>query len=346
LPPVIPAQFLQPIEPNREIVSITMPGIDGLPLATIGLAPESGATSISSNLTVPYAPCTLPIGSGCDIGPWPAACDFESGRITWTQATTLTLPTVRVALRDVAGSSALCTTGTYQLEATVRTTGRRCGSVAAPTECTLVDQTFSLPLVATGRKLDATATLPLGDLRFNDRFTSTEVVSARLIDPTGQVVAVPGQGSTFGLEKLQVVMNGGDLRLKATIPVSSPDQTFDPAELDGFTVRIADRNDVVYVVTIPPVFWQLQTPLGSGWTYEDPGGALGGLRSLRIRRVGSAGKVRGYKLDLRASGVDLSAADFPGVTVTTEVDDGVFLNLVSGRGNRTCLVKGPKRICK
>ncbi len=346
LPPLIPLRPTFPIEANREIVRVGMTGMDGLPLATIGLEPSTSATTMSSNLTVPYEPCTMEYGSACDRVPWSSVCDFESGTITWTQLDDRQPPSVHVTLRDVAGSSPLCASGTYHLETTVRSTIKGCGDLHDPHLCTLVDQTFSLPLSADGRQLDATAVLPLGTLGFSGRFTNTEIVSMRVLDPTGQALAAPGTPTFVAFEKPQITMKGGELRFKATIPVEGFDVQVTPTLRSGFTLTMSDRDGTVYAVNIPALLWQLQPPVGSGWTYEDPGGSIGGVRKVRIKRVGRPEAIKGYKLDFRASGVDLSGADFPGVTVVVETTDSYFLTPLWARGNRTCLVKGTKRLCK
>jgi hypothetical protein len=324
---------------------MTMTGSDGLPLAALGLQPARQATLVSSNLTVPYEPCTQEYGSACDLVPWTAGCDYESGTITWEQAETLSPPSVHVLLRDVAGATELCKTGTYQLETTVRPTVLGCGPSHAPQLCTLPDQSFVLPLVANGRNLDAGAELPLGDLGYFGRFTSTEIVSARVIDPTGRALAVPGTAGITRLVKPQLLMSGDAIRLKSTIALV-PDAVLDPADRFGLTVTITDANGPVYAATIPGLLWQLQTPIGSAWTYEDPGGAIGGIRKVRLKRIGKAGADKGYKLDFRAEGVDLSAAALPSATIVITVGDGISEIPFLLRGNRTCVVKGPKRICK
>ena len=70
-------------------------------------------TFVTSNLTVPYAPCTAPgPGGACDLVPPAATCDFEVGTVEWSLAY-YGQPQAHIVLRDLAGSSPLCTNGTY-----------------------------------------------------------------------------------------------------------------------------------------------------------------------------------------------------------------------------------------
>ena len=345
VPPLIPPHEVFSEHTNYEILGILFTGLDGLPAATIGLQPDLHAWITSANLTVPYEPCTAPLGSACDLVPWDAACDFESGTITWEQPDTLSSPSVHVLLNDVAGSSPLCTNGTYHLETTVRATVDGCSGIPIdPERCTLVDQTFSLPLIANGRRLDATVALPLGNLGLFGRYLTTEILSARVIDPTGRALAVPGTSNIRHLLKPQVLIKDDEIRIKGRFPVESPDALLDPTA--GFTVTVTDRDGLVYATSIPSILWQLQPPLGSQWTYQDAGGVIDGVRKARVKRLGGPGAGKGYSVDLRAAGVDLSAADFPGVTVVVGMGDVVSTFVTTAVAHRTCVVKGSKRSCK
>ncbi len=127
---------------------MTLVGPDGLPMFSSGVSTEP-LTHVVNDLSITYPACTTPDpGSpACSAGVPGAPCDFESGQVSWSLPSLNEQPTARVTLRDVGGTSPLCTKGTYLLEATSRET-RMCGPVATAVSCTLVDHTVALPLVA------------------------------------------------------------------------------------------------------------------------------------------------------------------------------------------------------
>jgi hypothetical protein len=140
-----------------------------------------------------------------DLVPPAATCDFEVGTIEWSLAY-YGQPQAHVVLRDLAGSSPLCTNGTYHLEATLRVTGKACGDALDQVRCTVTDQTISAPFVVVGRKADTTVTLPLGPL---GKYPETAIdnvglLDVRLIDPTGATFAVPGVTGVRSLVGLRV----------------------------------------------------------------------------------------------------------------------------------------------
>jgi hypothetical protein len=76
---------------------------------------------------------------------------------------------------------------------------------------------------------------------------------------------------------------------------------------------------------------------------------LGGVRKANLKRIGTAGTLFGYKLDLKAAGVDLSGADVPSLTVTIAVArPGDLGDPEIHRAQRSCtgiLKPGPKITC-
>jgi hypothetical protein len=338
------------IDPNYEIVDVTVFGTDGLPLATAG---ARSVPSISS-LTVPYDACTTPdpdgSGSACSRQPWNAVCDFNVGSIEWSQKSKFYPPVAHVTLGELAGASPLCTTGTYHVEAVVRGTLKSCPD--APFEfhrCTLVDQPVSLPVVANGRDLDDTAALGLGTA-YTDQFDFVQISALRVLDATGQPIAASGVTSVRNLVAPRVAIKDDQIRIRATVPIERPfptvDVVLDPGLEAGMTLSLTDRNGLVYTVTIPGMLWQLQPPIGSRWTYVDKGGVIAGVRKARIKRLGKAGAATGYEVDLQARGVDFAAADFPGMDVRIAIARPDSDQPQRAQRSRTCRVMGTKLTCK
>ncbi len=331
---------------NVEIRGITIVAPDGLPLAAAGIGHtfvgigSKPADELVANLSVPYPEC--PAGSGyCDVPPWSSPCDFETGELAWTRAGSES--GVHVTLKDLTGSSPLCTTGTYMLEATFRSTVEACGDVQDPTTCTAVDRTMLVPLAADGRDLDATGIIPVGT---SGMFANgIEILSTRILDPSGEAVAAIGLPSVTSAPGLQIAAKGDVLRVRALIPIEF-DTTIDPTLEEGLTFTLSDRDTEVYGVNIPAVRWQLQPPLGSRWDYVDPDGVLNGVRKIRVKRVAKKGLVIGYKLDLTARGVVLPAV--PEVTMTLDVRRVVqgIDDLLRVQNNRTCRASSGKLVCK
>lgn len=340
------------IDPNFEILDATVFGTDGLPLATAGPHRMTGSP-VPNNLTVPYAACVTPdpdgTGIACNSQPWNTACDFNVGSIVWAKTNHFYPPTAHVVLSQLTGTSPLCTTGTYQVEAVVRGTLRSCGGPPDFHLCTLVDQNVTLPVVANGHDLDATAVLRLGNA-YTDQFVNTQFLAVRVIDPTGQPIAATGVTAVRNLVAPRIGIKDDTLRIRATVPIERPNE-FDDVVLDprleaGMTLSLTDRNGLVYTVTIPGMLWQLQPPIGSRWTYVDKGGVVAGVRKASIKRVGKAGVATGYAVDLQARGVDLSAADFPGMTLKIAIARPESDQPQRAQLSRTCRVKGTKLTCK
>lgn len=337
-------------DPNYELVDIAIDGPDGLPLAGLGI---DYGHSFTTNLTLPYARCTAPGPDGaCDLVPSSSPCDFEIGAIEWQRLNGLGASFAHVVMRDLAGASPLCTIGPYHLEATLRVKGNVCGTPERPSSCLVADQSVSAPLTVQGRKIDAVVKMPLGNLGIYDttKIESVGIVAARIVDPTGATVAVPGITGVRSLIAPRLSISGDRLRVRATIPVNEAAPSIDPTLEGGATLTLNDRDGVFYTVTIPPTRWQDQTPLGSRWTYADPGGVLGGVRKALLKRLGKPEARKGYVLDLRAEGLDLSGADVPSITVSVAIARpdvfGGDPQLHRAQRNCTGVFKGPKLECK
>ncbi len=330
---------------NFEIRGLTVFGPDGLPMVAPGIDEHPLALRFFGNLTVPIEPCTS--GPVCDLAPWTSPCDFESGEVEITRAAYTNAGLARVRMRNVTGTSPLCQSGIYHLEATVRGTVKGCGN---PVDlCTLPDTTVTIPLPVDGRDIDAGGPLLFAS-HPNLRYASTQILGVRVIDPTGLPVAAVGVAGPTVLPEPRVTVKGDALRVRTTIPIGGPDVRIDPAADPGLTVTVSDRDGVVYTVTIPDVRWQLQPPLGSRWTYADQNGVLNGVRKARVKRLVKKGVTHGYDVDLQAAGVDLSAADRASLTVN--VTAPVFVDvlgvddLFEWQGTRTCKGTYPKLTCK
>ena len=176
-------------------------------------------------------------------------------------------------------------------------TGRACGDAFDQVRCTVTDQTISAPFVVVGRKADTMVSLPLGPLGKYPETTIDNValLDVRLIDPTGATFAVPGVTGVRSLVGLRVDIKGDRLRVRGTIPVGTLATTIDPTLEGGATITLSDRDGAFYTVTIPETRWQDQTPLGSRWTYLDPGGVLAGVRKASLKRNGKPGCAEGLQ---------------------------------------------------
>jgi hypothetical protein len=77
---------------------------------------------------------------------------------------------------------------------------------------------------------------------------------------------------------------------------------------------------------------------------------LGGVRKAYVKRVGKPGALKGYKLDLRAEGVDFSGLDVPSMTVSVAIarPDALGGDPQIHRASRHCtgVLKGSKLDCK
>lgn len=333
---------------NFELLGLTILGPDGLPTAAPGIG-EPNSDRFVSDLTVPIEPCTT--GDVCDLAPWTSPCDFSSGEI---EVVKLPIALSRVALahvvlRNVAGISPLCLTGTYLAEVTVRGTVAGCGT--PPSLCTLPDTTLTVPLEVSGRDAEGEGLLRFSSLESS--YETTQILGVRVIDPTGLPVATAGIAVVESLASPRVDVKGDTLRVRATIPVPSPnrrDFVIDPAAEPGLRVVVSDRDGTIYDVTIAAERWQLQPPIGSRWTYADRGGALHGVRKASVKQIAKKGVTQGYDIDLRAKGPDLSAADHASLTVNliglrlVPADNEAMV--VDWHGTRTCRGTYPKLICK
>ncbi len=339
---VLPLRDVQEVRSNIEIMGVTVVAPDGLPIAAIGT--DGIDHVLASNLTVPHPQCTAPeplSGGLCSVAPWASPCDYESAALTLGRDPGTFAWEAHATFTGVAGSSPLCKSGTHRLQAVVRPTVRACGTPPNSAVCTVVDQTLDVPMTARGRELSA----PLAIGAFGGTYVVNQVVSARILDPTGSALAAPGVTSVRSPSKLLVTRKRDQLRVKAVIPVTPDELPLDPTLDAGVRVTVSDRSGVFYDVTVPGVRWQLQPPIGSRWDYVDEGGILAGLRTIRIKRVTKAGVTAGYQVDLRARGVDLSAADFPGATVAIRIARPLHVLPFDAQGNRTCRLGIDKLNC-
>ena len=333
---------------NFEFRGLTVVAPDGLPMAAPGVGQSTPlGERFVGNLTIPTPQC---VGGPqpCDLPPPTSPCDFESGEVELTLDPS-SAPRAHVVLRDVAGTSPLCTTGTYQMEATVRATVWGCGGTAAhPNLCTMVDQPVTVPLPVKGRNVDGGGLMLIGG--FMAVYESTEILAVRILDPTGQPIAAAGVTGVTPAAKSRITIKGDTLRVQTFLPVPAAGQSaIDPATEPGLTVQLEDHNGPVYGVSIPQDRWQLQPPVGSRWTYADPlAAALNGVRSVVVKRVSKKGQQLGYAIDLRARGVDLSAADLASVTLHIGVPrSGPGYGYVfQWQEARTCTGAYPKLTCK
>ena len=331
---------------NVEVGAIRIVDADGIPIVATGVGVPATARLVS-NLTVPYPACP---DEWCDLGPWAPPCDFESGELVWLRDAATGAPQVHATLRDVTGASPLCATGTYRVEATVRPTVYGCGDPAHPTLCTLVDRPVAVAFRADRRRVDAAGVIDIGSYPY--RCAGLEVLESRVLDPTGAVVASPGVTGVRPTPETSIVVKGTALKLRSFIDIRyasvDPTVSVDPT-LDGLTVRLADRDGLVWEAAIPATGWQLQPPMGERWDYRDQGGRLAGVRKARLQRVSKKGVVLGYRLDVVARGADLSAADFPGLTVGIDVTSRSMLGgvaVLEVEGHRTCTGGLGKLTCK
>jgi hypothetical protein len=262
-------------------------------------------------------------------------CDFESGELTWVEG-----PLVGVRLRDLAGSSSLCATGTYRVDAMVRVTAASCTNGA---RCTLVDQQVSRSMMADGRDLARFASVTVSGI--TPMYDAIEIVSLRVLDPSGAAIAASGLTEVRSLEKPRISLGNDRIRIQATFPIPVGATALDPVRGDGLTVTLTDRDGPVFDVTIPPERWHVQRPAGHRWDYRNADGMLSGVRTARLKRVLKARRVIGYALDLEAKGVDLSAADFPGITLTLTLP-GLPTGVFSAQQHRTCRATASTLDCR
>ncbi len=349
---LVELQNIDLIRANYEISRIAVIAPDGHPIAAAGLGATTRET-FASNLTVPYEPCSTPDPGGapyaCNMVPIYGPCDFESGRIEWRMSDFPRVPLVRLVLNGIVGSSPFCTTGFYRVEATVRATMETCGTAADPEACTLVDTPISVWLEADGEDLDALGLVQVGSGLSAGQYRSLEILSTRVYDPTGALVATPGVNQVEALVEPRVDMSEDQIRVQAGIPVAFDDFAIDPTLDEGFTLTVSDRSGVLFTATIPPERWQLQPPVGARWEYKDKLGVIAGVRKARLRRVIKKDAPPVYQLDLRAKGVPLPSPSFPAVTVAVTVARPAFpgiLGPLREQRHRTCTIKGPKLRCR
>ena len=327
--------------PSFEITGVTIVAPDGLPMAATGVG-GSEHTALTGNLTVPYPQCSAPEpagrGDSCSIGPWLSACDYDEGSLAW-RTTANGGAVLTTTLVGIAGTSPLCTNGDYEVRAVVRATVSACGPNHTE-RCTLPDRTVSMLAPARGRALAADVTVSLG---VSGTQPSLQILATRVLDPTGAAIATMGVTGVTPLTTPRFSVGRRAVKLRAVLPVE-PDIAIDPTAAPT-TIALTDRNGTVFSVTIPPERWQLQPPLGARWQYTDKLGTIAGVRKILVKRIVDDDVATGFRIDLDAKDVDVSAADFPSLTahVTIPASDGGG-PLVAER-SRTCRVKGGKLAC-
>jgi hypothetical protein len=172
-----------------------------------------------------------------------------------------------------------------------------------------------------------------------------------VLDPTGIPVAAAGVTGVETIREPRVVIKGDQLSVEGLISAPAEGGSIiDPATDPGLSVALSDRNGTVYAVNVPADRWQLQPPLGSRWDYADQFGTLNGVRSARVTRVLKRGVQIGYKVELKARGVDLSAVSFPTLTLQFDVHRLIpassYDDAFRVQGTRTCRGAFPKLTCK
>lgn len=175
-------------------------------------------------------------------------------------------------------------------------------------------------------------------------YDSIELLAVRLLDPMGAPIAAGGVSQVRNLQKPRISIKPDRLRVQGTFPRPFLAPALDPTQADGVSLTLTDRNGVVYAVTIPPERWQVQPPIGNRWDYKDRGGVLGGVRTARLK-LSNSQATPGYAFTLDAAGIDLSTADFPGITVTLAIP-GLPSGVFQAQAHRTCRITGAKMTCK
>ena len=197
----------------------------------------------------------------------------------------LSLPSIVVNVHEISGTSPLCTNGNYQLATRARVTLDGCG----PTHdlpCTLPDATYVAPIVVSTPEIQAaTAFAGLN----GSLITSAELLGFQLFDPTGKLFAAAATTPVDPLTKISVTFKDDHLRVRALLPLDPNVFFIDPANDEGATFTLHDRNGVIHTVTLPGPLLQLQPPLGERWEYKDKGGSRAGVRKVRIRLLKKRG---------------------------------------------------------
>ena len=305
---------------NYEILSATVQGPDGLPMAGAGVG-MPGANNFYSNLGASYPECTVPnddnntgIPVCAPAATWAPACDTDGASVTWHDpgaGALLMLP----AMDDVAGSSPDCSTGAYQFESTLRITTADCGGAAEL--CTLVDTPVVLSATPTRNDIHD-VTIPFTASGLTGPMDNVEVLRVRVLEPASSAFFLSaGVANARRLGKPQVqigrkkleVPNDDQIKIQGRMLRANP---LDPTLPPGVTITVNDHAGPVYVVTIPNNLWEIAG--ADSWRYKDKTGALNGVRKATLK-FGDSPLGSGYQLKLVAKDLDLSAATYPGVDI-------------------------------
>jgi hypothetical protein len=319
---------------------VTLIAPDGLPVAGAVVAGAQPQTNYQ-NLSVGYPECTSPApgDEACDAPPWESPCDFTSGTVAFPL---LSLPSIVVNVHEISGTSPLCTNGTYQLA----TRARHAGRLRADTRPAVHAPRCDLRRADRreySRDQAATAFAGLN----GSLITSAELLGFQLFDPTGKLFAAAATTPVDPLTKISVTFKDDHLRVRALLPLDPNVFFIDPANDEGATFTLHDRNGVIHTVTLPGPLWQLQPPLGERWEYKDKGGSRAGVRKVRIRLLKKRGVPLGYDVRLAADDVNLSGADLGAVTLDIRIGlREPFVGLQTAQATRACKLKGKKKLCE
>jgi hypothetical protein len=321
---------------NREWVSATLYGPDGLPMAALGAGGFTGSVGVT------YPRCTSPDPGhpGCTNPPWRPACDFNAGLLEWKGTSN---PGAHVRLSPVAGITPLCKTGTYSLQADVRATLRNCNGEPGSPSCTLVDTSVAMPLTANGTDLDTASGFGAGGL---PGALTAELLDARIVDPTGAALASIGSPVVGILGEPRTTITATTLKIQTLYP--RLDAILDPTEPPGVTFLLTTHGDAILDGTIPPERWQLQLPFGERWSYRDPGGVIAGIRSATIKLKRKKGAPIGYEVRVLATDLppvaDAASVNLA-VTIPLEPDPALVATYQAQR-NRICKMRLNKIDCR
>ncbi len=333
------------IDGSFEILGAVLIAPDGLPMGAAAIG-QSPVLQIQ-NLSVGYASCTSPEPGyqACDAEPWDSPCDFTSGTVTFAS---IGPASIIPRVRNLAGASPLCTTGTYQVETRARITLRDCGPEGADL-CTLPDAAYASPIPIVSSGLAMATGFPGLD---SSLIETAEIRGFRVLDPTGGTLAAAAVPIATALRKTRVTQKDDHLRVRGLFPAGvTLVYGLDPARDGdvGATFTLHDRTGVIHTVTIPAAAWQLQPPLGERWEYKDKGGIRSGVRKIRIRLQRKRGVPIGWDVQLAADGVDLSASDLGNVTftMTSAIRENAFrFDPRVAQTTLACTPKGTKKLCE
>jgi len=244
----------------------------------------------------------------------------------------------------LAGVTPLCTTGTYELVATLRATLPNCDGSAARIPCTIPDRTVTFDIAADGTELDFASGFAFAGLA---GALTAQVIEPRIYDPTGARFVASAAPGTVSLRAPYAIFNRDRRRIRALFPPTGSD-LLDATAGNGVSFVVTDRDGTLFSGHIPASRWQLQPPLGERFEYKDPGGVIAGIRKARLKLLRKKGVAVGYDVRLDAQGL-APAGPVIGVDLTVTAPlplaDDTILDL-SGERNRICTMRGAKVRCE